>query len=754
MSAKKNLSQAIRQRISRLHLATLVVSGTIILAGAIFTAWFAGEETIGTTFYQFNQWQRNPPIWSQVPMMIGNYLLFWTVLLFVAVRVIIWLSPRPRPWSRMLVVSILGLLTFHYMLWRLFATLNLSDPLNGLFSLGLFSLELLLLSGSVIQLILLLKTTDRRSEADYLSAAVASGIFTPAVDILIPTYNEPLPILRRTVIGAQALNYAAKQIYLLDDGARPEVALLAAELGCEYVARLDRTHAKAGNLNHALTCTRGDLVVVFDADFIPTRNFLTRTVGFFQDEQVALIQTPQSFYNPDPITRNLGLENVLTSEEEVFYRQIQPIRDAAGGAICAGTSFVVRRSALEKTGCFFTESLSEDFFTGIRLSAGGYRLIYLNEKLSAGLAAESIADRALQQIRWAQGTLQAFFVSANPLTIPGLKLLQRMVYLEGIMHWFTSISRVGFLLIPLSYAFLGVTPIRATTAELLYFFLPYYLVNFSAFAWFNYYSRSALLADIYSIVLCFPLSLTAITTMFHPFGSGFKVTPKGTARDRYTFNWKLALPLIITLIATAFSLWISLETALIPELRHPGMPLTSITEQRKGFNLGIIWNIYNLIMIWISLLILLDVPRYSIYEWYDLRRTVCLRIGDRTFWGMTQAISEQGAQLVLTQSGFAPNMAETPVELKILEADLKVSGMATIVERIDDYPLATIRFDPLSLSQERQLIEMLYCRPGQWKSLKAPGELKSLWLLLVILLKPRVIFDHRASAKAMEIRKG
>jgi cellulose synthase (UDP-forming) len=118
--------------------------------------------------------------------------------------------------------------------------------------------------------------------------------------------------------------------------------------------RPDNRYAKAGNLNHAIAKTSGELIVVFDADFIPTKNFLIRTVGFFQHEKVALVQTPQTFYNIDPIARNLGLENVLTPEEEVFYRQIQPIRDGAGSVVCSGTSFVVRRSALEAIGGFVT----------------------------------------------------------------------------------------------------------------------------------------------------------------------------------------------------------------------------------------------------------------------------------------------------------------------------------------------------------------------------------------------------------------
>jgi len=752
------------QRFSRIQLATLVMVGTVLLAGLVVAAWFAGQGTINQIFQHLNQWQEHPPMWVEAPMMVGKYLLFWTVALLLLVLGIMQVSPRPRPWSRSLVVCILAVLTVRYLLWRSLSTLNLSTPLNGVFSLGLFFLELLLLVGGIIQLILLLRARDRRPEADHWAMDVVSGAFTPTVDILIPTYNEPPIILRRTIIGCQALEYGAKTIYVLDDMQRPEIAALAAELGCEYIARADRHYAKAGNLNHAIVRTDGELIVVFDADFVPTRNFLVRTVGFFQDAQIALVQTPQSFYNADPIARNLGLEHILTPEEEVFYRQIQPMRDGAGGVICSGTSFVVRRSALVETGCLVTESLSEDFFTGIRLAAQGYRLVYLNEKQSAGLAAESIADQALQRIRWAQGTLQAFFVKANPLTIPGLNPMQRLAYLEGLLHWFTSISRVGFLLMPLAYSFLGVIPLRATGADILYFFMPYYVVNLSVFSWLNHRSRSALLADIYSLVLCFPLALTVVKTMLSPFGVGFKVTPKGTSSDRFSFNWQLAFPLIIVFVASAFSLWTSLGSGLAMGLWHSSVSPV-MADKMKGFDLGLIWNIYNLLTLAVCLLVLLDVPRPSLYEWFDLRRTVRLTIGKHTFWGTTTAISEVGATVLLTQSGFpaiaqcmsgkAPlSDAKTLVELEILEEGLRLQGHAICTGMQDESPTVQVLFEQVDCNQQRRLIEMLFCRPGQWKSRCSPGELRSLWLLFRILLRPRVIFERHADVSVVAVAKG
>lgn len=661
----------------RLQLTTLIMLSVVLGAGAIVTAWFTGQGTITKIFQQLNAIQQDPPLWIEVPMVTGSYLLFWAVALMVVVLAITKVSPQPKAWSRSIVIGILLILTIRYVLWRSIATLNTNTPLNGVFSLGLFGLEMLMLVSGTLQLFLMLRVRDRRAQADVLSEDVVSQKYTPTVDIFIPTYNEPAFILRRTIIGCQAIEYHPKTVYLLDDTRRPEVEALARELGCEYRTRPDNRHAKAGNLNYAIDRTEGELIVVFDADFVPTKNFLMRTIGFFQDPTVALVQTPQSFYNSDPIARNLGLEDVLTPEEEVFYRQIQPIRDGAGSVICSGTSFVVRRSALEATGGFVTDSLSEDYFTGIRLSAQGYRLLYLDEKLSAGLAAENIAAHALQRLRWARGTLQAFFIKSNPLTIPGLKPLQRLAHFEGLLHWFTSISQVGFLLMPLAYSFLGVIPLRATSHELLYYFLPYYLVQLTVFSWLNYRSRSALLSGIYTLVLCFPLALTVVQVMLNPFSKGFSVTPKGTASDRFSFNWNLAWPLLILFAATAVSLWVNLGMCMIKGAWQQTVT-PAVALQVKGIGLGWIWSAYNLMMIGIALLILLDVPRPHPHEWFDLRRTVKLTEGDRTFWGVTTMISEVGLEVALTQAGF-PDLLEgerLPLTLEILESNLILHGQA------------------------------------------------------------------------------
>lgn len=748
----------ISKPVMRPQWASLIMLLAIAISAAIVAGWFAGEGTITNIFAQINVLQASPPMWLQVPMVAGEYLLAPTVILLAIALVTMKISPRPRTWSRFLVVGILLVLTIRYIVWRSLSTLNLSNPVNGTFSLALFFLEMLMLSSGLIQMFLMLKHKERPWEADQKAVAVIEGTFTPSVDILIPTYNEPIFILQRTIIGCQALNYPNKKVYLLDDTKRPEVQALAEELGCEYMTRSDNRHAKAGNLNQALARTDGDLIVVFDADFVPTENFLTRTVGFFQDEQIALVQTPQSFYNFDPIARNLGLENILTSEEEVFYRQIQPLRDSAGSVICAGTSFVVRRSALKSVGGFVTDSLSEDYFTGIRLSAQGYRLVYLDEKLSAGLAADNMADQATQRLRWAQGTLQAFFIEANPLTIRGLRPWQRLAHLEGLLHWFTSIARVGFLIAPLAYSFLGAIPIKASPKEVLYFFLPYYVVQLSVFSWLNYRSRSALLSDIYSVVLTFPLAWTVIQVMLNPFSRGFQVTPKGTASDRFSFNWKLALPLIVLFIITAVSFWRNLGMFML-EGAWQTMPLEA-AQQVKGLGLGWLWSVYNLVVLAVALLVLLDVPKPDPYAWFDLRRTVRLDIKNHTLnvslWGITTKISEIGAEIALTQAGLPEiKPGETlPVTVEILEAKLTLQGIVTQTSVKEGFPTVRVMFEQLNLTQHRCLVKMLFCRPGQWRRSLTPGELQSLLLLFKVLFKPRALFGRKGDISAIALVKG
>ena len=713
----------------------------ISLPVLVLLTWWAAFGNLGDIFLQLDTWQKLPPPWLQTPH-LGNLNFFLPTLLMLAtVWLIMGASPQPINYSKLGIIGILLLVTGRYLLWRTLCTLSFDNFLNGFVSVGLLVLELFLLFNNTIQLFLLVLFPSKQREVDKLNEAVASGKYQPSVDILIPTYNEPEFILRRTIIGCKSLNYRHKKIYLLDDGRRESMRQLALELGCYYITRSNNSHAKAGNINHALPRTSGELIVVFDADFVPNRNFLQRTVGFFQDRKVALVQTPQSFYNIDPIARNLGLGNRITSEEELFYRHIQPIRDAAGSLVCCGTSFVMRRSALLEVGGFCTESITEDYYTGVRLSASGYELVYLNEKLSAGLAAENIAGYITQRLRWCRGCLQGLFLDSNPLTIPGLKPLQRLAHLDGLLYWFTCFSRIGFLLVPLAYGILGAIPLRANAEGILYFFIPYYLVSIFIFTWLNRQSRNFFLSDVYAVLLCFPLALTIIQTIRAPFEKGFKVTPKGIESNCFNFNCKLAMPLLILFGATTVSLLWSIRNYLLaPHL----VPIIDI-------GLGWTWSVYNLIVIGISILMLIDAPNYDSEPWFDLRETVKVAIAGKTFWGRTTMISLSGAKVKFNCS--LPNYGDEEVDLKMVihKKNLPLCGKLISVNQKDDSTLAQIKFSLSDIGIQWRLIELLYCRPGQWKYPKTPTEIRMIWLLLKSLFVPKFLFDKHYQPNFLEV---
>ena len=658
--------------------------------------------------------------------MEGFWAWSWPCSLLVLAWLITRLWPRPQFWSRLVVVGILALLTVRYLLWRSLSTLNLATPLDSSLSLTLYGMELLLLVTGLIQLLLSVAARDRQAQADQYAVAVQQGQYQPNVDILVPTYNEPVSLLRRTLIGCLAMNYAAKTVYVLDDGDRPEVAALAQQLGCRYLARSDREGAKAGNLNHALPHCQGELVAIFDADFIPQSSFLERTIGFFQDDRIGLVQTPQSFYNPDPIAYNLDLADQIPAEDEIFYRHVQPMRDGVGSVVCVGTSFVVRRQALDAIGGFVTESLSEDYFTGIRIAATGYQLIYLNEKLSRGLAPESLAAYAKQRLRWARGTLQAFFIQANPLTIPGLKPLQRLGHLEGLLHWFSSLPRILFLVMPLSYG-VGLVPLRATAPELLYFLMPLYLGHLTIFNWLNRRSRSALLSEMYSLILAVPLAIASLQAFIQPFRCQFAVTPKGLSQQRFFFNWSLAWPLLVLATATVISLGLNLRQVWLGSQLETGIV--------QGLGLGLWWSSYNLVLLSVALLALWDAPR----DGREAMIPQSLPLQIRTEQGdvitvKSQALSE--TVIRLASKSLLPEGSLTLTQIGDRAVCIAVQAIGRDAQGL------WLWLAPSAMDQ-RQLIELIYCQPISSTSFESPGERRSLFLILRTLLRPPILKRQR-----------
>jgi cellulose synthase (UDP-forming) len=458
---------------------------------------------------------------------------------------------------------------------------------------------------------------------------------------------------------------------------------------------------------------------VFDADFIPQQRFLECSIGLLEDPGIGLVQTPQCFMNADPVMRNLGMERWLLPDEESFYRWIEPVRDGWGAVVCAGTSFVVKREALQQVGGFVEQALSEDFVTGIALRAKGWRLVYLQQKLSAGLAAESMLDFVRQRQRWAAGTLQSLHLESGPLRAKNLSIGQRLAYLEGVIHWLNNIPRLILMLMPLSYGLLGITPINISVEAILYLLVPLWGTMLLGIGWLNRGSRAALLGELTSWVLTVPLTLTVISSSLGR-RLGFQVTPKHQTRSRAGWSWALAAPLLLlsALNATNLILLLFSLPALGPRAWDQGM-------------LGLVWACLNLLGTLIALRACWDPAIDNASPWFavDLEAWIGDAGGHRHPCRI-RAISEQGAELSFEGSA-PPLVASSQVQwdsrIPALHFSLKAVGASA----------HSVSWEPMDAMQRRALMTWLYGRDQCWVDRIAPQEWKALLVLLKRLLQGR-----------------
>lgn len=267
------------------------------------------------------------------------------------------------------------------------------------------------------------------------------------VDVLVPVFSEPEEMIELTLLAAQRMEYPHRT-WLLDDGDRPELERLARHLGVGYLCRKNRQGAKAGNLNHGLRHTTGELVAVFDADHIARPDALDRLSGFFRDPQVGMAQAPQTYYNEDAIVFRPRLCGVSPWHEQSFFYDVQQTsRDRWGAASGVGTGCVFRRQALEQIGGFPEETLTEDFHVSLKLLKAGWKCPYLNEPVAWGVAAADVSEFFKTRHRWYYGNIQVLALE-RILWCRGLTVRQRMAYLTMGTQYLDGWAQLLFLFLP------------------------------------------------------------------------------------------------------------------------------------------------------------------------------------------------------------------------------------------------------------------------------------------------------------------
>jgi len=351
------------------------------------------------------------------------------------------------------------------------------------------------------------------------------GPSTPfRVAVLIPTYNEPAEVLLPTIAAAVALQ-PEHQTWVLDDGDRPWVAALAERLGARYRARTEHDHAKAGNINAVLPELDADLVAVFDADHVAHAGFLTRTMPYFADRRVALVQTPQDFYNTSSFEHVQKRGGQRFGEQELFYRVLAAGRNRWEAAFWCGTNAVLRLAALRDVGGVATDTVTEDIHTTIRLHRRGWRTVYHNEVLAQGLAAGTAQQYLGQRLRWGTGAMQVLRTE-NPAVVGGLTLRQRLSYLSTLLGWFDSWWMLGYLLLPLATVATGALPVAAPLGAFVPWFLAAFCMQRLAVRLLARGHATVWHATVFE-TLRLPANLRATLALVDRRSRGFTVTAKG-----------------------------------------------------------------------------------------------------------------------------------------------------------------------------------------------------------------------------------
>jgi cellulose synthase/poly-beta-1,6-N-acetylglucosamine synthase-like glycosyltransferase/beta-glucanase (GH16 family) len=347
------------------------------------------------------------------------------------------------------------------------------------------------------------------------------------VDVFITTYNEDVSLVRMTARAARDLNRPHKT-WICDDGRRPEMEELARELGVGYVTREDNSHYKAGNINHALSRTKGQYVLILDADHVPRQDMLDQLLGYFRDANVAFVQTPQIFYNVDSFQHvPMGWRRkTVWHESSVFHHLIQPGLNRWNAAFFIGSGAIHRRQALEQIGGIATGTITEDVLTSMRLHARGYRSIYVNKPLGFLLAPETPLAFAAQRLRWAQGGLQILRTEC-PLLRRGLSWQQRLGYFQSLAVYFMYPLHLLFYVTPALYLVGGMSPLSFSSPVFFGVLAAYWLTNLCIYKALTGPLGSMFFSECYRILLT-PICISAIGAFLRPKHRPFRVTPKGT----------------------------------------------------------------------------------------------------------------------------------------------------------------------------------------------------------------------------------
>lgn len=431
-------------------------------------------------------------------------------------------------WNKFFVVLTM-IFTLNYLVWRIFFTM---PQQHGKWSVVMWAILLVAECAGLLEMAVHFYNMYNYDQMDLAMPKMAKADF-PEVDVFVPTVNEESSLLEKTLYACKRMEYPKKEkvhIYLCDDGNRAEIRELAKRLGVFYLAREEHKDAKAGNLNYALTHSNAPYIAVFDADMIPKKDFLMKTIPWFTKEETGFVQTPQNFYHPDLFQYNLYAQDKIPNEQDYFYRVVQIAKNKSNSVIFGGSNAVLSRKALKEIGGFVTGVVTEDFATGIEIEKKGYRGIAIPDVLASGMPPATFKELIGQRRRWAKGCIQSgrktrFLFSGS------LDFWQKINYLTAISYWYTPLKRLIYFLAPLLFAFFGIMIVKCRFYQIFLFWMPMYVTGNICMRRFSRNIRTTKWTDVYETVFAPWLLPTILLAGLRKKGT-FRITDKKTEQGK------------------------------------------------------------------------------------------------------------------------------------------------------------------------------------------------------------------------------
>jgi cellulose synthase (UDP-forming) len=615
-----------------------------------------------------------------------------------------WLLQRlpRRSWSGALALLVLVLVCLRYLHWRLH-TLDQGRSL----ALATGALMLLIEAAYLLQQGLwllpapLFDPARRRRQADQLQSEPLDP--TPSVEFWVRTEDQEERLVRRALIACRHVDHPDVRVAVLDTAARPEVEEIARSLGMRYVAlpaECRHGQAFAPLLAAALPDCEAELVALFDCRFMPFATFLKRTLGFFGDERVVMVQTPLTHFRSEFYNRNLGADQVMPGERDLFFHYGQVVLDRFNSVQACGGSSVVRRCTLAAMLAAPAGAARESTAVA-SLQRRGDRVVYLDEILSIGEAPHSFAaflDQQLDQRRDQLAIIRAGGTLPKGHPFSPWPLLHQ---LGRTLAQLVPLLRIAFLLLPLFALLMGFPLIRASFREYLIFGAPMLVLLHIIPSWLTDHHHSRFWGEVLE-------ALTAVPSLGVLLGSHRRLQdrPRGVPAGQestvmlQSINLNMAWPFLLILVELITVLFLRYVLPLLPgfeSLQSPGY---------TGETLSLLWNLHNGWVMVICLTCAIDQPVRRQGDRIPLRRSGRLELGGFSGGGVTCDLSETGAAFQLNPDVQPPEGDQGWLSLDDTALHLPVR----VVRRdpVDRSLRMALRYEPLDAATTGSLLRLLY----------------------------------------------